>query len=599
MKLYFEHKELYISDDNDYNFLIHYSLFLPVILGNTNLIPWYYNSFINYYLRIGNNALFFSLNEKEFDKFFYHSNIHHSFLQDNSLTKNNFINAINDNHYIIIQVDYYCIQYYSRYKKAHFVHPLLVYGYDSIKDEFNVLIFDETKGVFKERLSSDILIIALKSAKEYYQNGFPDIDNGLVGFYKFKNFAKYEFDIVFYIHELLNYINATGNLQELYFIFHHNVEIKQNSFGIGVYDKILDSLSKKNPKVYPDIDYRVIHMIWEHKKWMVKSIRYISQYYRIGQYLVDIVKHFEEIERKMTVIKNVYLKQANIESGFKSFYEIPKNPVVLDKLIMLLSELKGYELDAFKEFYNILFDLFMLDKSNILSPNIITWGEKTKCKNNIKIDYKDLVNIDMVRIYGGLSGKIIFSDKSCIDIISSHELFTDYQLDVKTVRWIEFEIDENHTCIPENCFFVFQASIAKCKNVSASSYLYVNDDAKALPEYAIDDNPYTYWKATDENQFDYLMIDFGEKTEFNSVMIQQYKRDIMPVKYVIQSSDDGISWVDLYFWEGELGCTPKLDIFESTSSRMVRVMFEGIHIEAFNAYAHPGIDCIKVFKRNQ
>ncbi len=114
---------------------------------------------------------------------------------------------IDKNYYIIIHLDWYYVSSSYMYESVHYEHPVLIYGYNKMTNEFNIGDFDKNK-----KFSFTKLV-------------FNEVENG---FYSNRNIRKRTFNTerFLYIDDIILYRNRSSM----------NYEIKRDIIKNGIFD---------------------------------------------------------------------------------------------------------------------------------------------------------------------------------------------------------------------------------------------------------------------------------------------------------------------------------------------------------------------------
>lgn len=241
------------------------------------------------------------------------------------------VNCIDLGYYVYVSVDTSFIPIYSNI--PHSIHDLLVFGYDTDRNEFHVADF------FDNHYKHEVIgFDSLKPAIESKGVG----DNDFKGIQMLKINSNpinphYNFNITLLKMNLHDYL-FEKDTSEKYSEFEGPYGDEDNRrWGLGVYSSLLDILNKDK---VPKVTRRSIHALYEHKKLMKMRVKYLME----NNYIKkdpDLLRSFEKVEQDALVIRNVFLK-----SKFAQGY--------IGKVITLLERLKISDKEAIEQLYNLI-----------------------------------------------------------------------------------------------------------------------------------------------------------------------------------------------------------------------------------------------------
>lgn len=211
------------------------------------------------------------------------------------------VRSINLDCYLSVQVDEYHIPSKRSHGRREFVHPTLVYGYDNETRTLLALGFD-TKGIFtKLTFSYDDFRRAYASAKRISQNS--PFNRPLVTLIKVKTPQRhrYPFGVGRFLWELEDYLSSTIDSAKRYKLtsfLPSNADMEgMTRFGFSVYEHFdigLQQLSCGNSWM----DYNSMHVLFEHKRFLLEAFRFIIHEYQIEGKLVALTNDFESVAQE-------------------------------------------------------------------------------------------------------------------------------------------------------------------------------------------------------------------------------------------------------------------------------------------------------------
>lgn len=311
---------------------------LSAILSNQNLYPWYYENFIE---------LFMVGTRKIRAKFItnYNDILDQTWLETDIISYEvdiiDYIKCkISEGYYFAIRFDEYYIPNKLCYKKHHYIHDVLVYGYNDFKNELNTVSYYGLHGYLKVSIDYKTFTEAYVKGKMFKQSG----TNRYMCHFKTKDIEHYKFSMEKYVRSLENYINSvnilTLNNPEVYSFKNPEAYNKLSEqqkqiikYGLEVYDVIINSLEYKYENI-SNVNYYITFLVLtEHKKSVYRSLSYIKSEYcfneKFGELLVEynnLAQTFENLERK-------YVKQSLQESN-NTNYKGPIKDHIFNKYII-------------------------------------------------------------------------------------------------------------------------------------------------------------------------------------------------------------------------------------------------------------------------
>lgn len=187
------------------------NFYLSMILCDEKQYGWFYERFIN--IAICNGIIDFV------DNINYEGIISHS--RSFSLEEMRQIKlydivekTICNGGFLMIWVDEYDLSCSMRYNSRHFVHPLLIYGYDNDKEIYNVWFFDINRGFRTVEIPQKEIEIAMFDAGIYYMDGSTAATiSSLVNiFHVSPVLPKLPFNINVFVRHLRDYLYGVNNI---------------------------------------------------------------------------------------------------------------------------------------------------------------------------------------------------------------------------------------------------------------------------------------------------------------------------------------------------------------------------------------------------
>lgn len=355
-----ESKKLEINIQKKINCFLFDAYYLCIILANEKLYPWFYENYVQLYFNPSKPMNFSNIRETWLDfyggwteprKILECIEFNKSYF--NSINIIEFIEtSIDNNKYIYTYYDEYFINSYFRQVNRHFVHDILIYGYDKLEKNFIVIGFDAKRKfcsytvdycTFEQAFSSGI-----KLTKDIQKNDIPNNGNNMhcmqISMQPDKNY-NYVFKPSNFLSNLYDYLHSEDSSlrEDKNMVPFGLYKMKGNVFGVNIYNEIDKYLYKiKIEKI--TIDYRIFHTLYEHKNAMLERIVYISQMYNMNQ-----DKNIQEYKHIVDSFNNIRM------IGFK--YNLTKSERLLNVISSTITQEKEIEIRILSEFYNSLYDL--------------------------------------------------------------------------------------------------------------------------------------------------------------------------------------------------------------------------------------------------
>lgn len=320
-------KELKIKVQKDLTTYLTFSLPLCAILSDDRMYPWFYQHFVQLYTLTDENGNLWVdyLEERDFYKDIAEYKIYDyiSLKQVENIIE--FIkDKINHGYYVIIYLDEYYLPKKAGYMKFHFLHQLMVYGYDNESQRLKTVAFDRKQEFVSAEYEYSKIVKSYEEGKTYYELSPIWVLNETVELIRPKGEnSPYEFNLGLFLEELKVYLLGQGEYSKLR---PNNLETngKQASFNFKVYDELiyhLNNLIQGNPTM----DYRYVHLMMEHKIIMYYRLKYIISNYSSNDDLVMLIEEYSNLVKKMQVARNLFFKQviaelSGIEVNFSKIF---------------------------------------------------------------------------------------------------------------------------------------------------------------------------------------------------------------------------------------------------------------------------------------
>jgi hypothetical protein len=209
-----------------------------------------------------------------------------------------------------------------------FPHELFIYGYDMDKEIFYVGDF-----TFQDKYSYNT--VSFEDVRRGYEvisapedHMFKDDYKGTRGLFviqKNVNTVYYDVDTALIRDTIREYLSSADTKN--HFRMMRN-RFNDTTFGIKVYDRVLDRIHLQMEKKEPDFDVRALHIMYDHKVLMYERIKYLmaNGYLNYDQ---DILDTYQLVVKNMLTARNLLIKisingKLNDASRFKMYFSIAK-----------------------------------------------------------------------------------------------------------------------------------------------------------------------------------------------------------------------------------------------------------------------------------
>jgi len=223
--------------------------------------------------------------------------------------------CINTNNYIQLVVNERYIPGSEAYLKEDYDHNILVYGYNSEKETFNIKHM-------KNRFFSESLVTYEQIATAFENLAGTFVWSQTNTIYQL-NDCGINFDLKRTIQSLKDYHESTW--------FENNSD---EIIGIEVYSEVVNYfINLLHGQTSSDI--RILHFLWEHKKCMRARVRYLLDNGFLQS--ENLYSNILELEKKLLVLRNLQLK-----------YEITQDKGIIERIIAEITIIKQKEVEVFK-----------------------------------------------------------------------------------------------------------------------------------------------------------------------------------------------------------------------------------------------------------
>ena len=216
------------------------------------------------------------------------------------------ISSIEEDCHVQLDVDYYYLPSTEPYRRFHFMHELLVSGYDDTNQTFEISGYNGSWNYHIATITFDELYQAVNTVNinapsgNLYQADQLE-ESPMVFLYRIDNRKTYEINIRQICELLSDYLESVNTAEKYRMLF---VPEEEGLWGVSVYSYLTESLDRGRNLETLTIPLRVL---WEHKKVMTERIRYLEErgYIDSGNRLFE---EYSEITRMTNHARWLFLK---------------------------------------------------------------------------------------------------------------------------------------------------------------------------------------------------------------------------------------------------------------------------------------------------
>ncbi len=250
------------------------------------------------------------------------------------------ISIIDSGKYIDTIYDQFYVPCSERYMKTHFIHDMLIYGYDRERRIFYI-------GDFMEISKYTFNIVTFECVESAIGNS---LDSTIFGcdVIEYKN-TNYSFNTYFLCNSLNNLLFSKNVIADNENVIMADVEIEQikkglYTFGIKNYSLLRQTLLKIVNGTVEFSDVRPLHVILDHKVMMCERLKYLSK--------IGLISDDDRIIEEYTNIK--YICQTNRSLFIK--YTITRNNSLVERIINNLNLVEEIEIKTLTKLIKSLSD---------------------------------------------------------------------------------------------------------------------------------------------------------------------------------------------------------------------------------------------------
>lgn len=287
----------------------NYAVPLSIILAYDNFFPWYMQNFVQVFsadnIGISKFGIYYNDNAPAFHEVMEISKYYDEevYLIEDII---HFVKKkLNTNIYVELAIDSFYIKGKNKYRQRHVQESCMIFGYDDFEENFfafsynSDLIFSEIRISYVDVQDAFFSIVQNRITKI---NEFIDKGASIIRTRTPKKINT-EFDIIIFISYIEKYLFS----EPLERSPQLNIRITNiRNFGINSFYDLVDYIlyASKNMET---IRYHDFHILWEHKKELLKRFEYVNEIY-LKEMLNEEVCQFKELVKDCNEIRFRFLK---------------------------------------------------------------------------------------------------------------------------------------------------------------------------------------------------------------------------------------------------------------------------------------------------
>lgn len=314
----------------------HHAFYLAIISDKKECLPWIFSNYQNLFLdQKGFCDFLIKTPEYYLYPWFQGSQrIHKSFLANNSIKFIDFlIQSVDNESFVWTYLDEFYLSCSSKYQKRHFVHAVMVSGYNTKQQKFLI------NGFYKQQKYSTYWV-SYQELELSFLNASIDIDfKGyihLLSYNKTNISDEFIYNLDLLKIQLESHLNSSFepflNIQDFY-----NLNNTSDLFtGINIYEAIKDMYLTKPYRLEGEYDFRPFYVLYEHKKITNMKLEFLKTE-KILNLPMSIYNLGRILEQKSKELLMLYIK-----------FKITKDENTIQRLNLKLNDIKNMEIDFVK-----------------------------------------------------------------------------------------------------------------------------------------------------------------------------------------------------------------------------------------------------------
>lgn len=311
---------------------------LCVLYSNKKYINWFMERFVNIKMNKDFDLMYTGWAYEiygEIEQVLDISRIYHSMIYDNQDIINDIIRQIDLGRYAYIQMDEFYLSPQSAYKKMHFRHDSLIYGYNTEKQCVYSISIKQSMGNFRKVIYTfDELRRAFYAQEKSNSNFTPHYNEETVSviWLKPKNYSsQYIFSKADFDKRLSDYFYGTDSFNDCFLTSIRQYKGDEFTYGINIYKNFIEHFAEL--EIFDISAYRAIHFLYEHKKNIRKRFEFLEA---IDKDIIHYRQQYDELVQGYEFIRMLCLKNAIFHND--KIFEGAKKKIVVYLKAMLEKE---------------------------------------------------------------------------------------------------------------------------------------------------------------------------------------------------------------------------------------------------------------------
>lgn len=234
------------------------------------------------------------------------------------------------NLYINVHLDEFYISEKDYYDTRHFVHENLIYGYDDDEQVFYAFGISKRQKTTQFVIPYEEFLLAYEKGKLFYFCGADYLEQEgyyPIIVYQIRDGKEFEFTEDVFIGKLTAFLQPPE--EEM-------VGEDVHVYGSNIYDWLIQDLTGECDREI--VDYRVLHLLYEHKKCIKNRLEYLLQKGQLSAACQSVYHTINKVIDDFQEIRLLYLKQLRKEGKLDSMNKVIEDRETKRTVAKLLQE---------------------------------------------------------------------------------------------------------------------------------------------------------------------------------------------------------------------------------------------------------------------
>lgn len=241
------------------------------------------------------------------------------------------IQYLNNNFYVMIEIDMYYVPQSMDYLEDHEWQPILVYGYNSEQELFHVAGFFEESKYHFSNIESEVLREAYANlyVVEHERLSESKVSLSLISI---QEFHSYHFNIMALKDQIFDYLYSVAPKSYVFSEILSIRDVTEFTFGIAIYELIKRYLIMVKDNEL-NCDLRLMHTLHQHKKLWVDRLAFL---YKNGVVGATHINQLHDLAKQL-------MDKADLLRNYAVKYNLINELTLLNKMTATLSVM--YDVD--------------------------------------------------------------------------------------------------------------------------------------------------------------------------------------------------------------------------------------------------------------